>query len=241
MKRLQTLTLTLIVCGSLALLASGAAAEWLVTSDGSRIEIDGPYTVEGKLVTFSLLNGTLGSMPLTAVDLEATKALAEKIAEPPVLEEPVKRKAIMVITDADVGHPRLPAASPVPAGDDADAEEVEAPALRVTGWREEVDSSRTTVAISGTLQNPTQNPATSIALDVQLYDAQGGLLETSSARLERGFLNPGGSVRFDASFDETLSYDRVEFHIQSRGFLSEPPPDEDSSDGDDEAEDEEQS
>ncbi len=166
-------------------------------------------------------------MPLSAVDLEASEALARQSAAQAAQpkEAPARRKAVMVITDADVGHPSRDRTRPEEEGESA-VTATQEPQLRVTGWREDVDLSRNSVQISGTLQNPTANPATTIGLDVLLFDEQGGLLERSSASLERGFLNPGASVRFDAYFQDTLSYDRVEFEIRSRGFMSNPPPDE---------------
>lgn len=229
MKLRQTLIRVVFGCGSLALLASGAAADWLVASDGSRIETQGPFKVEGKLVIFTLPNGTLGSMPASKIDLEATRALAERaVAEARPAEEPARPKAVLVITDADVGHPNLTAVATAEEGETPPAE-TPSPALEVRGWREEVDLESTSVAINGTLANPTANPATSIAVDVLLFDEEGGLLERSQARLERGFLNPGATTRFTAIFNETLSYDRVEFDIRSRGFMSNPPADEPSS------------
>lgn len=236
----QTLLVAVFGLGSLVLMTSGATAEWLVTRDGSQVEINGPWKVTGKLVTFTLPNGTLGSMPLAEVDLEGSHALAAQAAakNEEVPAEPARRKAVMVITDADVGHPRLPsAASSDEAATAPAASSSEAPELRVAGWRETVDPSRTTVGISGTLLNPTQNPATSIELEVQLYDNQGGLLESSTARLERWFLNPGATTRFDAYFNDTLSYDRVEFHIRSRGFMADPPEDEPADEDQDEGDD----
>lgn len=225
--RMRTILLALVLGGgALVLVTGGATAEWLVTTDGSKVEIAGPWQVQGKRVTFTLPNGTLGSMPLAAVDLEASTALAAALAEAdrpaaPAVEKP---KAVMVITDADVGHPNRR------SEDETGAAEAPAPSpspqLRVAGWRESVDLSRNSVRIIGDLQNPTENPATSIRLAVKLYDETGELLETSDASLERGFLNPGASVRFEAEFLDTLSYDSVQFEIQSRGFMANPPADE---------------
>lgn len=237
MKIRQNLIILAIGIGSLVFLASGADAEWLITNDGSKVEIKGPWKIEGKLVTFSLPNGTLGSLPASAVDLEASEALLaeEAAAEQKPVEEPARPKAVMVITDADVGHPNLARSPETEEGEAPAAANAQEPALRVTGWREDVDLSRPAVQISGTLQNPTENPATSVAVDVLLLDEQGGLLERSAARLERSFLNPGASVRFDALFEETLSYDRVDFDIRSRGFMSNPPAEEPAEEGEEES------
>ncbi len=223
--------------GSLALVASGAGAEWLVTADGSRVEIDGPWKVEGRRVTFTMPNGTLGSMPLAEVDLDASEALARQAQEAAERsEEPMaKPKAVMVITDADVRK----APSGEAGGDQSDTgarAESSNPGLRVGGWRESVDQSRNVVRITGDLQNPTENPATSIDLEVQLYDANGELLESSVAQLDRSFLNPGASVRFQADFEDTLSFDDIRFQIRSRGFLAKPPPDESEATGEESGE-----
>ena len=179
-------------------------------------------------------------MPKSEIDLEATRALVEQAAaEQQPAEEPARPKAVLVITDADVGHPNLATVETAEEGEPAPAE-APAPALEVRGWREEVDLERTSVAINGTLVNPTVNPATSIAVEVLLFDAEGGLLERSGARLEREFLNPGASTRFAATFNETLSYDRVEFDIRSRGFMSNPPAEEPPSEDEFQSEEDEE-
>lgn len=232
MKLRQTLCVVAFGFGSLAFMASGAAADWLVTSDGSKVEIEGPYEVKGKLVVFTLPGGTLGSMPASAVDLESSRALNEQAsAKQKPVEEAPKAKAAMVLTDADVGHPNLAVSDSLDEGEPPGADSVPvAVALQVTGWQESVDLSRNSISINGTLRNPTENPATSIELGVELFDEEGELLERSTARLERGFLNPGNTTRFEAIFNDTLSYSSVEFDIRSRGFMSAPPADEPSPD-----------
>ena len=56
----------------LPLLASaGAAADLLATRDGSIIETDGTWKVQGRLVIFKLPDGQLASLKLDEVDLEA--------------------------------------------------------------------------------------------------------------------------------------------------------------------------
>lgn len=219
----------------LALMADSIAAEWLATQDGSRFEIEGPWKIDGNLITFTLPNGTLGSMRLSAIDLEATQALTERAVAPansaPAASEP-RTKAVFVVTDADVGHPKTDS---VPEGDSAAPSPPDASqGLRVSGWRDNVNLSTNSVTVTGNLQNPTQNPATSIALNVVLYGEDGATLEIRPADLEKSFLNPGASIRFEASFANTLSFDTVGFDIQSRGFMSRPPV-EDS--GEDEGED----
>ncbi len=79
------------------------------------------------------------------------------------------------------------------------------------------------MTIVGTLQNPTRNPATSISLDVLLYDEKGGLLEKRRARLEQPVLNPGASTSFEVAFQDTLSFSAVKFDVKSRGFRTREP------------------
>ena len=230
MKTSTLLCVSILGFGSLGLLARGAAADWLVTQDGSKVETKGPWQVQGKLVTFTLPNGTLGSMPVAALDLESSQVETEKAAAAtePAPSEP-KPKAEFVITDADVGHPKTAISTDGQSDEPAAAESN--PGLRVVGWRDDVDLSTSSVTVTGNLQNPTQNPATSIILDVVLYGEDGALLETSRADLEQRFLNPGASIRFEARFSDTLSFGTVGFDIQSRGFMSNPPEEESSPEG----------
>jgi len=95
-----------------------AAADWLVTRDGNRIETAGPWRVEGRLVVFKKPDGSLVSLRLSDVDLEGSRNLtremderAKKAAEavrPAAVQK--KRPSVARITDDDVAH--------VPPGDD---------------------------------------------------------------------------------------------------------------------------
>jgi hypothetical protein len=59
-----------------AMLAMGTAAadaDWLVLKNGTRLETNGPWTVQGRQVRFKNRNGALRSLPLADVDLDASK------------------------------------------------------------------------------------------------------------------------------------------------------------------------
>src|SRR4030095_2502949 len=92
--------------------ASPATADWLVTRAGGRVETKGPWRVKGKLVVFDKTDGTLASLRLSEVDLEASrKATADAhagAAAPPAPEPPKKKLA--TLTDADF-RKQAPAAS----------------------------------------------------------------------------------------------------------------------------------
>ena len=55
-------------------------ADWLVTRDGTRIETEGLWSMQGKLVVFELPDGTLSSLRLSLV--ASDRATAEAEAEP---------------------------------------------------------------------------------------------------------------------------------------------------------------
>src|SRR5689334_14665868 len=95
-------TLWLLTLLGLAI-AAPARADWLVTRDGGRVETRGPWKEKGKLVVFTKADGTLASLRLSEVDLEASRKLTESAkvqAEKPPAPEPPKKK-LAVLTDAD--------------------------------------------------------------------------------------------------------------------------------------------
>jgi hypothetical protein len=116
----------------LAGLIAGAAApalhaDWIVTRQGERFEIQGTWQQRGRLVVFTLPNGTLSSLHADRVDLEASRRATEeakKRAEAPPAGSPgapgskgegkAKRKAVIVLTDKDFRKP-LPPAPPTEA------------------------------------------------------------------------------------------------------------------------------
>jgi hypothetical protein len=213
------------------LIAPAASADGLVTNDGASIEIKGGWEIEGKAVTFSLPNGTYSSMRLSDVDLDASKALTMKAAEESAKKDelPVKRQATMVITDDDVFNPPSESGSLIVDSDEgtvtdaAPTDEV-APRvdLEITNWQERVDSATASLEITGTVQNPSSNPITSIAIDVSLFDDEGNLLTKRLARTDQPVLGPGASTGFIVLFPDVLSFASAEFEIQSRGFVNHP-------------------
>ena len=210
---------------------SAAIADWIVTRDGASFEIDGGWQTSGELVTFSLPNGTYSAMRISSVDLDASKALTSEKASASMTEKQpeAKRRATIVITDADVHNPPmqpLESLNPDEAqGEEAakvESETTSAEALEITEWQEQVDVSSASLEIHGTVTNTGANPATTIAIRVVLYDDEGTLLTRSSARLDRPVLLPGESSRFVAKISDVLSFDSADFEIDSRGFVNHP-------------------
>ena len=90
------------------MLASAAAADWLITADGRAIETRGPWKVEGRVVVFTDTTGALSSVRLDDVDLEASEtATADggpRRTDPAPAAEPEnsEREPVLVLTNADV-------------------------------------------------------------------------------------------------------------------------------------------
>jgi glutaredoxin len=115
LRRTVSVTLALIVASSLP-----AAADWLVTRDAHRIETRGPWKVKGRTVVYTDVKGTLSSLRLDEVDLEASKVANEEPEPPPPAApepEPEKQAPVLVLTNKDIPRAReiMPAAQVAPA------------------------------------------------------------------------------------------------------------------------------
>lgn len=107
MNDLKRTTTLVLICW---LAAATAHADWLVTQAGERIETRGGWEVRGRAVIFTRPNGTLSSLRLSQVDLEASAEATERAAAaadaadaaPPQPSAP--RQPVRVITTEDVGE-----------------------------------------------------------------------------------------------------------------------------------------
>jgi len=88
----------------LLVLGAPAGAEWLVLRDGVRLEIRGELRVETRRVVFTMRDGTLSTLPLAEVDLDATAAANRAPAEPAAPAPATARESIARFTDADFAH-----------------------------------------------------------------------------------------------------------------------------------------
>jgi glutaredoxin len=106
--RTRSLLPWLVAVGA-AMLASAAAADWLVTADGETIETKGPWKVKGRVVVFTDAKGALSSLRLDDLDLEASETVTAdggpQAAKPePAAAEPEQpeREPVLVLTNADI-------------------------------------------------------------------------------------------------------------------------------------------
>lgn len=197
--------------------AAPAAADWLVTRDGSRIETRGPWELKGKLVVFTAANGTLSSLRLSEVDLEASEAATNAAKAPPPDSEPEPappedKEPVLVITDADVPKARKREPQAPSAAEEGEAEAAE-PQVTVVSWTEVNEPGSFDVRIFGTLRNDTGEVATDLDVMVRLLSSDGALLSQQPARLQSRNLAPGATTNFRAVFPGVYSFSSVAFEV----------------------------
>ena len=231
------LTLGLLI----ALPGLPATADWLVTQGGDQVETRGPWEIRGKLVVFTLPNGTLSSMRLTDVDLDASQELttAKDAPSAPVVATSQRREATIVITDSDVAHvgPEAPStvAERQEAGAQARAElaaEASGEGLTVAAWNQEYDDAIDGVVLTGSIENRSSNLHSEITLQVMLYNTDGSLAGRGAATVDNVLLRAGQSSSFRAAFAGIVGFDRPEFRVNSTALS----PREEVAEGDAEAE-----
>jgi hypothetical protein len=203
----------------LASATSPARCDWLVTRASGRVETKGPWKVKSKLVVFHRSDGSLSSLRLADVDLEASaKATAEAQAkeEAPQAPQPAQKK-LAVLTDKDFRRPAAPPPAE-PAAEDAKPES-DQPAkpqqvVTVTSWQR--FSQANGLLIQGTLQNNSDEIAAGVGVEVQLYDEVGDRLATAHGVPGTASIQPRGAIEFRASFPGVFSFAEAKF--ETRGF-----------------------
>lgn len=219
----------------LLLLAAPAAADWLVTRDGGRIETRGTWKVKGKLVVFTQADGTLGSMRLAEVDLEASERVTteeqlKSEAPAPPSEAAPRKKSVRSLTDADFAK-----AQPAPAAEEAqgdkegekkEAVETKKPAgkVEVASWRKVERTERDGLEVFGTLRNTGGDIAAGLGVTVKLYNEAGELLATGEGVPTNSSIKPQGVVNFRVAFPGVFTFSDVKFEVRSWGLDLEPAP-----------------
>jgi hypothetical protein len=205
----------LSLLGAMLMAASPAAADWLITRAGGRVETKGPWQVRGKLVVFTPAAGPLSSLRLSEVDLEASrKATADAKAQTAAVPAPVTpKKKLAVLTDKDFRKPE--GSAPVkPAA--AAVEHPSAPAgpLAVSSWKRTDRTGGDGIEIQGTLHNTTDDLMIEATVEVQLYNEAGDRIGTAPGVLSSPSLQPASTVDFRASFPGVFAFSEVKFETK---------------------------
>lgn len=234
---LVTLAAITAITAIAAATATPAAADWLVTSEGARVETHGPWQVKGKLIVFTGADGTLSSLRLSQVDLEASKHATEdkqKMVEEDIsVRTPERKKPVRSITDKDVSHggkadaanpsdsaPGAPGAKPVDgkAGKADAAPAAAAPrtsALTVGPWQKLDRREKDGIELFGELKNGGGDIAAQVGLTVSLFDETGKQLATTEAILTGSAIEPRSSTNFRAIFPGVFSFASAKFEPRS--------------------------
>jgi hypothetical protein len=230
-----------------AMVPAALHADWIVTRQGERFEIQGTWQVKGKLVVFTLPNGSLSSMRADLVDLEASKqataqAKKEAAAPPPAPDKgKAKRKAVIILTDKDFKKP-LPAdaaadaagaagsnsANPADAkkgGKDNPPGKDVPSALEVVTWdRVPANQSKADGAeITGTVHNTSQSFLTEVSVVADLFDDNGGLIGRYPAVVETLPLPPTESSKFHLVATGVFAFASIRWETQGKGLKATPP------------------
>lgn len=174
MRRTSWLVVSVLLSVSFA---APAAADWLVTRDGGRIETKGKWRVEGAKVVFTLPNGTMGVMRKSEVDLDASAVASTEGVKPSAdakVESP--KTPVLTLTDKDIAKaaPVAPvgatgAAAPAAA---ASTSPRKSAAVVVQSWRQD-PAQDGGVELSGVLVNVGVDIAVNITVEVEVKDGEG--------------------------------------------------------------------
>lgn len=212
----------------LVLIAAPAAADWIVTREGARIETRGAWKVKGSQVVFTLTSGKFSSLQLKAVDLEASERATEEAKNPkkPAEEAPAPPPpSVLVLTDKDIPRGTLPP-PPAATGEDepADGEEAtggeesagkvpaaaKAPSpVQVVAWKQQRSEEFDGIEIRGTAQNYAGTIVTDVGVKVSLFDGTGELLATADAFVDSASLAARSGTTFRALFPNIFGFDGV--------------------------------
>ena len=222
--------------------AAPAAADWLVLTDGTRIETRGAWEQRGRRLVFTAAGGTLSSLKTDQVDLAASRAATEAAADATARARagtegpaPAPRRAARRFTNADIprGVPREPSATAgagaageagagtepgAEADESSSADEPPASPVVVDGWEqgEDVDGS---VVVVGRARNTSDRViAAAVRLEVVLFDREGLRLAETPATVVPSALPPGATGEFRAEFPGIYDFSLVRFEIASSGI-----------------------
>ncbi|MEM1178908.1 MAG: hypothetical protein AAGM22_11235 [Acidobacteriota bacterium] len=206
----------LLACAALA--TTPAPADWLVTTDGARIETKGPWKVEGRRVLFTQPNGTLSAMRASEIDFEASEAATSAALAPPpsAAEESVKEplpEPVLVLTNKDIAAAQADGGDGEPKPETlpsiADREPVQ-----VVSWKRfDVEEG---VELRGAVRNTGASVAANIRVQATVKDEEGNEIATGNAFLGSSSLVSGRSSTFRIVLPEVDDFDgNPEFRVTS--------------------------
>jgi len=219
----------LSVAGMALLALRPADADILVMQDGSRVETNGSWRVDGRRVLFTLPNGTLSSIRASEVDFDASEnataraaEAARQAAQPAAKAKVDSGEPVLRITEKDL--PPMTASqlagdeSGEAAAADGEASTNSGVPLEVLSWDRLSMEDSNGVAVYGTLRNNGDGPIVAPRVTVLAYGEDGGLLATSEGRVNLSAVPAGKSANFRAEFPGLPDFAAVKFNLAGRGY-----------------------
>jgi hypothetical protein len=243
MTRPAKIGLLLAACAC-ACAASAARADWIVTRDGGKLEIKGSWQLKGKLVVFSLPNGTLSSLRSDQVDLAASQRATEQAKKEAAeaaasgadkQRDPAarpKKASVRVLTDKDFkkAPPEPVPTEPAAKGGkekekdkEAAKETVPAPpgSLQVVTW-DRVKASNLAavpgVQLTGKVRNSGSDLLTEMVVTATFFDETGASIARVPAVIDVLRLAPGEIGSFTVDAPSVSGFAAVKFDAQGKGF-----------------------
>jgi hypothetical protein len=211
-------------------MSAPARADWLVTRDGGKVETKGSWKLEPKRVVFTLTDGTLSSLRLTEVDLDASRqatlaAQEARTAETTAAAQPqaAPRKSVRVLTDKDFARPEPPA--PAPGTEEAataGAPQAAGP-VQVATWKQSRNDELNQMDFTGQVRNTSKDLATGVSLTIRLYDLRGELIGEKQADLDTRTLKAGQNTAFSASFPGVIDFATAKLEANSTPLVTKVP------------------
>lgn len=208
-RSLSAVCLSSVVLGAVALVAPAAvSADVLVMRDGSRVETEGTWETRGRLIRFTLPNGTLGSVRADEVDLEASEEATRVAAEEAAREASTtgeeaearapreKPEPVLVLTDKDIA--RAESSVVDEARSSANLANV-----RVLNWEYREDEGGNPYRIVGTVRNVGFTGVEDIIVSVKVIgvdstgEAHSDVVVEGKARLDVERLDSGDETEFE--------------------------------------------
>jgi len=215
---------------ALCLLAGGlymgapARADWLLLRDGSKVETRGPWKLEPKRVVFTMTDGTLSSLRLSEVDLDASRqatlaAQEAKSVEATAAAQPqaAPRKSVRVLTDKDFARPEPDLTAEegaAPAAGAAAPQAADGP-VQVATWKHVRNNELNQVEFTGQVRNIGKDLATSVSLNIRLYNVRGELIAEKQASLDTRTLKAGQNTAFTANFPGIIDFATSKLEVNS--------------------------
>jgi len=225
--RVAHLCLSLLI---VLLLAPAAAADWLVTQEGARVETKGPWKVKGAIVVFTLPNGTLSSMRVREVDLDQSALVTAEANKPPEeaeaegKDEAPQKPVVAELTNKNIRKAALPGASGEGEGEGGGGGGAGAPPravvtapYEVLAWNIVERADVEGIEVRGTLRNGGEETLSNVSVVLRLVTSDNAFVAERRGEVQSPLLRAQAATNFSAVFPNLANEPyKLEVDVASR-------------------------